>query len=50
MKTKAYRMRVTYFGLTVEVKERLEQYSLIRFRGRDLIVETADLIFMGGEL
>ena len=34
----------TYFGLKVEVVIRMEHLALIRFRGRDFIVETADLV------
>jgi hypothetical protein len=34
---------VQYFGLEVTVIARLETCALIRFQGRDLIVETADL-------
>lgn len=33
-----------YFGLVVEVIDRMEIYSMICFRGRKCIVETADLV------
>jgi hypothetical protein len=35
--------RTFYFGLSVEIVHRMEACSLIRFSGRDLIVDTADL-------
>ena len=35
--------RVFYFGLPVEVVDKMEAYSLVRFSGRDLIVDTHDL-------
>jgi hypothetical protein len=34
---------VNYFGLTVEIIARMENYSLIRWQERELIVETEDL-------
>jgi hypothetical protein len=34
-----------YFGLQVEVISRMETCSLIRFRGEEFVVDTADLIF-----
>jgi hypothetical protein len=34
---------VQYFGLEVTVIAQMKTYALIRFQGRDLIVETADL-------
>ncbi len=33
-----------YFGLVIEVIYRMENYSMICFRGRKCIVETADLV------
>jgi hypothetical protein len=35
---------VSYVGLTVEVIERMEHYSLIRYRNRKLVVSTEDLM------
>ena len=35
-----------YFGLMVEVIYRMENYSMICFSGRKIIVETADLEVM----
>jgi hypothetical protein len=32
-----------YFGVRVQVILRMSQYSLIRYRGRELIVSTEDL-------
>jgi hypothetical protein len=32
-----------YFGLTVEVIDRMEHHSLIRFNGRLVIVDSSDL-------
>jgi hypothetical protein len=32
-----------YFGLVIEVVCRMENYSVIRYRGRKVIIETADL-------
>ena len=37
-----------YFGLPVEVISRMDSCSLIRFRGREFIVDTADLVFNCG--
>jgi hypothetical protein len=34
----------SYFGLRVEVINRLEDCSLIRFQGRGFVVDTADLV------
>jgi hypothetical protein len=34
-----------YFSLEVEVVARMRWCSLIRFRGREFIVDTADLVF-----
>jgi hypothetical protein len=33
----------TYFGLTVQVLDRMEQCSLIRYRDWELVVSTEDL-------
>ena len=33
-----------YFGLRVEVINRMEDCSLIRFQGREFVVDTADLV------
>jgi|RhiMetdeSRZDD1v2_1073273.scaffolds.fasta_scaffold223927_2 hypothetical protein len=38
----------SYFGLCVEVISRLASSSLIRFRGREFIVDNADLVFNCG--
>lgn len=35
----------TYFGLEVEVITRMETWSLIRYQGRELVVETCELVF-----
>jgi hypothetical protein len=48
MKPKANRALDCYFGLLVEVLSRMESCSLIRFRERDLIVDTTDLVFSCG--
>lgn len=37
-----------HFGLRVEVINRLASCSLIRFRGREFIVDTTDLVFSRG--
>jgi len=37
---------VFYFGLKVEVVEKLSLCSLIRFQGSNYIVDTVDLVFM----
>jgi hypothetical protein len=37
-----------YFGLPVKVIIRMDSCSLIRFRGRESIVDTADLVFSRG--
>jgi len=36
-----------YFGLRVEVICKLENSSLIRYQGRESIVDTIDLVFIG---
>ncbi len=33
-----------YFGLVIEMIYKMDNYSMIRFRGRKSIVETADLV------
>jgi hypothetical protein len=45
MKRTADSERATYFGLQVTVINLMQYYSLVRFRERDYIVETADLQF-----
>jgi hypothetical protein len=39
------RVIAIYFGLKVEVVVEMKMCSLIRFRRREFIVDTADLIF-----
>ena len=34
----------SYFGLAVEIMLRMTNYTLIRWRGREFIVETGDLL------
>jgi hypothetical protein len=41
-------LTASYFGLEVEVINRLESHSLIRFRGRVFIVDSADLLSSQG--
>jgi hypothetical protein len=36
----------TYFGLAVEIIVRLHNYSLIRWRDREFIVDTQDLLLV----
>jgi len=43
MNAKAKLMMTTYFGLEVQVALRMEAWSLILYRGRKFLVETADL-------
>ena len=45
MNGKASIIRAHYFGLPVEVISRMDSCSLICFRGREFIVDTADLVF-----
>jgi len=45
MSDKANIILAHYFGLSVEVISRMDNCSLIRFRGREFIVDTADLVF-----
>jgi hypothetical protein len=33
----------TYFGLTVQVLQRMQHYSLVRYRDHELVVSTEDL-------
>ena len=45
MKSKQQKQNLAdYFGLVVEVIDRMENYSMIYFHGRKCIVETADLV------
>jgi len=37
------RTTATYFGLRVEVIHKMERCSLIRYQGREFIVDTVDL-------
>ena len=46
MNAKLHVITADYFGLRVEVICKLENCSLICFRGRESIVETADLVFI----
>ena len=34
-----------YYGLQVEIITQMDQCSLIRFHGREFIVDSADLVF-----
>jgi hypothetical protein len=34
----------SYFGIEVEILACLNHYSLVRYQGREIIVDTADLI------
>ena len=43
MNTKAKSTMASYFGLEVKVILRMEGWSLILYRGRKFVVETADL-------
>ena len=43
MNATANKTRATYFGLRVEVIYKMECCSLIRYQGRDFIVDTLDL-------
>jgi hypothetical protein len=45
MKAMGNETMATYFGLQVEVVVMLDYNSLIHFQGREVIVETADLVF-----
>jgi hypothetical protein len=44
MNEKDERGKWTYFGIEVEILERLNHCSLVRYQGREFIVDTADLI------
>ena len=46
MDKKLNRVTARYFGLIVEVMQELSSCSLIRFQGREFIVDTADLVLM----
>jgi hypothetical protein len=48
MNDKASIILAQYFGLWVEVTSRMDSCSLIRFRRREFIVDTADLVFSRG--
>jgi hypothetical protein len=45
MKSKQRKQNLAnYFGLVVEVIDRMENYSMICYHGRNCIVETTDLV------
>jgi len=44
MNEKDERGKWTYFGIEVEILERLNHCSLVRYQRREFIVDTADLI------
>jgi hypothetical protein len=44
MNEKDERGKWTYFGIEVEILARLSHCSLVRYQGREFIVDTADLI------
>ena len=46
MKSNRPGVRASYFGLNVGVICGMENYSLICFEGRQVVVETADLVFL----
>ncbi len=50
MKDKASIILAHYFGLPVEVISRMDSCCLIRFRGREFIVDTADLVLVSHRL
>jgi hypothetical protein len=43
MRAKANSTMTSYFGLEVKIIIRMEDWSLILYRGRKFVVETADL-------
>jgi hypothetical protein len=45
MNSKATKITALYFGLDVEVLFQMESCCIIRFRERDFIVLTVDLVF-----
>ena len=45
MKAMGNETMATYFGMQVEVVVILDYNALIHFQGREVIVETADLVF-----
>jgi hypothetical protein len=45
MNAKVNKTLATYFGLQVEVVLKFDHSSLICFHGREVVVDTADLIF-----
>jgi len=44
MKAKDEKGKADYFGIEVEILVRLNYCSLVRYQGREFIVDTADLI------
>jgi len=44
MNEKDERGKWTYFGIEVDILERLNHCSLVRYQGREFIVDTADLM------
>ena len=44
MNVKDEKGKGSYFGLEVEILERLNHCSLVRYQGREFIVDTADLM------
>jgi hypothetical protein len=44
MNMKNQKEKWTYFGIEVELLECLDNCSLISYQGRELIVDTADLV------
>ena len=44
MKAKGEMGKASYFGIGVEILVRLNHYCLVRYQGREFIVDTADLI------
>jgi len=45
MDKKLGKVTARYFGLIVEVVQEMSMCSLIRFQGREYIVDTQDLVF-----
>jgi hypothetical protein len=45
MDKKLDKVTARYFGLKVDVVEKMSKCSLIRFQGREYIVDTVDLVF-----
>ena len=44
MKAQDEKGKADYFGIEVEILVRLNNCSLVRYQGREFIVDTADLI------